>query len=109
MAGIRPAGIRLSFAPLESALIAHEIDCGSLPPRVGTAIRKGRMNGYVTLAIADEIACDVLGMHPFFVWGNEYEDAAWWDMDPDPTPVAVVIPLVRKAVTIETRVLAVAA
>lgn len=74
-------GIRLSVEPLERVLADNNIDVEFIEDRLNAAIRKARFNGFYTLAIADEIACDILLMHPLEIWGNEYTDAAWADGD----------------------------
>ena len=103
----RKPGVRLSAGPLIRALDAAGMEWQHLSPRHQRALEKAHFNGYFTLELADEIACDILQQHPLFIWGEEYETAAWYDMEPDPTPLAVVIPLVRRTTvtTIETRVL----
>lgn len=104
------AGIRLSFEPLESALAHQNIEAEFLDLRFQRAIWKARFNGYFTLAMADEIACDVLAMHPLEVWGQEYEDKAWFDMhDTDEPTTAKVIAFPAPVEVESVEVVAVAA
>lgn len=49
--------------------------------RAGDRLMKAIRNGRVTLRLVDEICCDVLGIHPYALYGDEYfkdlkEDAA---------------------------------
>lgn len=80
-------GPRLSVEPLLSRLGTHPIS-----PRLSLLLRTAKSRGYFTLAIADEIACDVLDLHPHTIWGEEYEDKVWFDMgdDPDAGSMALV-------------------
>lgn len=95
----RPTQPRLSIVPLLDALLVNDLDLGSNPTgRLDIAVRKGKMSGYLTLAMADEIACKVLKVHPIDVWGQEYEDSVWFDMDEhdgtddDPTTGGAALP-----------------
>ena len=74
-------GIRLTVEPILTAMTLNNIEPSDLGTRLDAALRKAKFNGFLTLAVADEIACDYLKMHPFEVWGAEYEAAAWFDMD----------------------------
>lgn len=74
-------GIRLSAEPLMGALAANGIDPEYVEGRLNAAIRKGKFNGFFTLAMADEIACNILKMHPVQVWGEEYENKVWFDSE----------------------------
>lgn len=93
----RPAQPRLSIEPLIVALALNDVTFGDTTPH-GIALKKGKMNGYVTLTMADEFACKVLKVHPFDVWGQEYEDSVWFDMgshddnDTDPNGGGAALP-----------------
>lgn len=50
-------------------------------------IKKGKHNGFLTLDVADRIAC-ALGTHPLLIWGEEYETKVWHDADDDGAAVA---------------------
>lgn len=85
-AGFRPGGWKpgemqphVSAAPLLKEIrrrggIAQVLrgreDRGSLD----RALHRGRADGYFTLATADRIATDVLGIHPAELWGS-----VWWN------------------------------
>lgn len=70
--------IRLSIAPLEAALNGRD---EILNARLQQAVYKGRRKGYISLDMADEIACHALKTHPFHIWGAEYEAKVWHDID----------------------------
>lgn len=57
------------------------IDPEFIEGRLNGAIAKGKFNGFLTLAMADEIACKVLRLHPLVIWGEEYEEKVWFDSD----------------------------
>lgn len=73
--------MRLSVEPLENALAQFDIPTEAMTPQQQAAMRKARFNGFITLWQADEIACNVLRLHPFVVWGEEYEALVWHDGD----------------------------
>jgi lambda repressor-like predicted transcriptional regulator len=77
------AGTRLSVAPLLGALAANNIELEYLDARLNNNVRQAKFRGYFTLATADEIACDILKMHPIEIWGDEYAEAAWFDGNED--------------------------
>lgn len=84
-------GTRLSAGPVLGYLDVYRINSDYLPNRLAEAIKTARYEGFVTLAMGDELACKVLRMHPFEVWGQEYEDKVWFDMDePDIASVAAL-------------------
>jgi len=98
--GSGTAALRLSLVPLLQALSVQDIDPESLSIRHYAAIRKARMTGSFSLAMADEIACDVLQQHPFFIWGEEYARKMWHDIDgdhePDPSPAGGVVVSIKR-------------
>lgn len=61
-------------------LKAHDIDEEFIAEPLNGVLRKAKFDGFFTLNKADDIACHVLKMHPFEVWGQEYEDKVWFDM-----------------------------
>lgn len=85
---------RLSVPPLDGLLNAHEVDLAAIDGRLEQAMWNARKRGYIPLSFADEIACKALRLHPHEVWGQEYEDAVWFDMydDDEPVTTAKVIP-----------------
>ena len=102
----RKAGPRLSLAPLLGALTAKDIEVEALDAKSIAAVKNAKTRGYMTLDAADDIACHVLKVHPFDVWGQEYEDVVWYDMadaeqsnvialfpEPTPNPEPVYAPL----------------
>ena len=83
MARGQKRGPRLSVEPLIAALARFNIDVEFIEGRLNEAIRLAKHRGFFTLPVADEIACDVLKMHPLDIWGSEYEDSVWFDADED--------------------------
>ena len=75
------AGPRLSIEPLLGTLAANHIELEFLDARLNNSLRQAKYRGYMTLAMADDIACHILKMHPVEVWGAEYEEACWADGD----------------------------
>lgn len=85
-------GARLSIEPLLREFRLRDIatEGEHLTLRQTNAIKKGKGLGYLNLAAADDLSCRVLRMHPFEVWGAEYEEKVWHDIDGgDPEPLAV--------------------
>lgn len=76
----RPTGPRLTLEPMLGMLAANGIETEYLPKKMDNAIRNAKFRGFFTLSVADDIACNVLKMHPVEVWGKEYEDVVWFDM-----------------------------
>lgn len=73
-------GPRLSVAPMDAALAKYNIDVEFIEGKLNNAIRLARSRGYVTLAVADDVACKVLKCHPIVVWGEEYVEAVHPDL-----------------------------
>lgn len=93
----RPRQPRLSIEPLLTTLALNSIEPSDLPVRMYAELRRAKMNGCLPLNWADEIACTVLSMHPFFIWGDEYEERVWFDMhDEDTESVVIAVDFGRK-------------
>lgn len=89
----RPAGLRLTIDPLLNMLDVHDIDVEFIEGRLNTSIRQGKLRGFLTLPVADEVACKVLKMHPFEIWGQEYEVTVWHDMHDEEEATVIAFPV----------------
>jgi hypothetical protein len=69
---------RLPIRPLVVVLAARSISTKSLGPSLGRQYLRWKKLGYIPVMSADKIACDIVGVHPFDIWG-----ALW--LDPKPT------------------------
>jgi len=47
--------------------------------RLDKALQRAIKRGYVSIAVADQLCCEVLRVHPALVYGD-----AWWDGTLDP-------------------------
>lgn len=73
-------GPRLSVEPMDAALREANIDVEFIEGRLNNNIRWARSQGYVSLNIADEVACHILKTHPILIWGEEYVEKVHHDL-----------------------------
>ena len=64
---------RMPAQPLLHELTAHGVVVRDLPPAERKPIYRASVTGWVTAALADRIACQVLRERPAMVWGED-----WW-------------------------------